>query len=759
MVRGSGNIVMKKLAPAMVLLLACVSRVHAQQPLTVDPAGVLRELTFFSSLYPRTEGSPGEQRAIDHITERLSVLGIPYTRQSFQDLEGAHSFSSSIEVSIPGAIQDELLFIVPLDHPDGAAADADGSINLALALGIIEAMKGKTPPISVRFLFLGGEFGTDAGYPIGTKQFLSEFYPDYAVSALYVDFESIPNRTNITSGGTRIVAPYWLINRCTTAMDSGGLFYLERGNENQIFRLGLISHPPEIDPYLQAGYPSLELSGIGGTLSPDRDAEWVGSFEQFFASFLAQNASGFPTSWDRHYLFFQARFFSFILTEPQYIFVVIAVLALLLAYPIIYTDRFYRYIRTIGRNIFSIPLLLLVVFLFLLAGTFLVQGIFLVRNFPDLWRQAPLLFFACKITAALFLFALLYRFLAVLPFSRNGRFYSAGAILVFVVDSIVLGLFDFSLAYYFVWALAWSVLFSLVPSRLLKTAFLLISTAFLVKAGVDVFTLPALDVVRVLLLSKIKGNLVIALILLPFLFMIIRLDLMFRHPAKNRAIAIVRALDTILGLGALSLVVVLIRFAPFGPGSPQPIVAEETVNVNANVRVVTVTSPAPLGKLAVDAGTERFAIATRARRFRMNVPGSESLLSTDVQAASFLDRKQIDLTVDPVGTPIRASVTLTSKNEIIIFDANFPFSYNPGSTTAEIHIGQNPPVPLDVQFTLPQDAVVVVTVRIEYTTLPDTLEVHGDNIAVQRRLVVTKQLTIGGNARVADPGDAARGRG
>ncbi|HUZ18265.1 MAG TPA: hypothetical protein VMV68_07745, partial [Spirochaetia bacterium] len=525
---------MKRALAAAVFLVAALNCAHAQPVVTLRPSAVLNELKLFSSMYPRTEGSAGERAAIGNITSSLDRLGVRYTQQSFEDIEGTHSYSSSIDVSIRGKKPDELLFIVPIDQPLNASKANDGSINLALALGMIESLSRTVPPISLRFLFLGGEFGAGPAYPIGTKQFLDNFYPDFPVIALYLDFRSVPNRTNITSGGIRIVAPYWLINRCSSAMDQAGLYYLVRGNENQIFRLGLVSSPPAINPYLQQGYPALELSGIEGSLPADRYTDWVSSFEQFFNNFLEANSSGFPTAWDKHYLFFQIRSFSFIVPERAYVLIVIVLLGLVLAYPIIYRERFLRYLTTIGRNVLSIPLLLAVAFVFLLLGTLLVEGIFVVRNFPTMWRQAPFLFFSCKVAAALFLFALLYRFLKVLPFSRNGRFYGAAAILLLLMDSIVLGLFDFSLAYYFVWALMWSVLFSMVRSRALKIVILAISTAWLLKAIVDVFTLPALDVIRIMILSRISGNAIIAIVILPFLFMIIRVDMMFRHPRRKQ---------------------------------------------------------------------------------------------------------------------------------------------------------------------------------------------------------------------------------
>lgn len=715
----------------------------AQGPVAVKPSTVLSELAFFQKQYPRTEGSQGEKRSLEHIKKRLESLGIAYSQQGFHNLEGAYSFSSSIEVNIKGARPDTLLVIVPVDSPPHATKDNSGSINLALALGMIELMHKSTLPVSVRFLFLGGEFGSGPSYPIGTRQFLANFYPDYPVVALYLNFDHIPGRTDITAGGRRIVAPYWLIQRSSAAMDRAGLFYLLRGNENQIFRLGLINNPPLINPYLEAGYPALELSNLGGKLPKAEEAHWVASFLTYINDFLEASRSGFPTHWDHHYLFFQARFFSFILTERDYVLLVILILGLLLAYPIVFPERFLHYLRTIGRNLLSIPLLLALVFVFLLLGTLLIDGISTIRDFPTLWTHAPLLFFVCKIAAALFLFALLYRFLKRLPFSRTGRFYSAASIFLLLVDSIVLGILDFSLAYYFVWALVWAALFSITRLRWLKALFLIISTTWLLKALYDIFTLPALDAVRIILQSRVNGNIIIALIILPFLFMIIRLDFLFRHPNRTRGgITIIRALDSMLGIATAALFAYLTTFTVYGPGKPQPIDVTETMNLNAATRTIDLVSPAPIGKIALTTRDLSQSINTKSRHYTTTVAGTRPILKEQTSASAFLDREHFDLHIEPVGKPTTVSITLSSKKQIVIFDANFPFSYSEQGLRAEIHIGTNPPFPLDIQFTLPQKSDITVTLRLTYAVLPYPIHVSGKDVTVRKSLIAVDSFPL-----------------
>ncbi len=734
---------MKKLALAASLLSLTILRAGAQG--TGVPPTPSQDLAFFEAQFPRTEGSAGERAALARIAARLEEIGEPFERQSLSDLVAVHSYSSSIEAVVKGARPDELLVVVSLDQGPGASRGADGSINLALALRLIEVLRNRVPPITVRFLFLGAQSGEGPAYPIGSRQFLANYFPDHPVAVLYLSFRGVPSRVLVTAGGRRIIAPYWLINRVTESFDRSGLFYLLRGNQTQIFRLGLIDTPPAIDPFLEADYPSIELSDAAGAPSGRSVASWAETFERFFREFLELNSGGFVTTWDRHYLFFQARFFSFILTEEQYVLLLLAVLSLALLYPLVFKERFERYLGALVRHLPSLPLLLAVVFVFLFLSTLLLVGITLIRNFPTLWQHAPFLFFALKVLMAVFLLALLFRILRALPFARSARFYDAAVVFLLLVDIAVLALIDISLTYYLLWAFMWALLFVAAPWRLVKALCMVVSTAWLVKAAVDIFSLPALDAIGVVLLSRVRGNLLIALNILPFLLMVIRLDFLFRRDRRRRRRAFVRIAEALLGAGSLALALYLCAFAPYDARHPQPVTVRESVDLTARTRSISLSSPAPIrGVTFKVSGNGARTVTTRSREYSAALAGLPEVLSVEKSESTFLDRREVDLTLRPVGEPSKVLVTLASKQEIVIFDSNFPFSYDPTSNTARILIGRNPPFPLPVQFTLSQGSAVEITIELRYDSPPYPIEVTGKNIQATKELVVRERLALSG---------------
>ena len=210
-----------------------------QSVLPPDSREVLDDYYTIRSMYPRLEGSVGERQLLEFIEQRLRYLRVPYSRLDFSESDKNHSFSSCLVADIRGQREDTLILAIPINHPPEIEGELDGSINVAMALGIIEHISRETPPLSVKILFLGAEYGQTADYPMGSRLFLRDFFPDYRVMCLYLNFKRIPSRLYVRGVARGIEAPYWLLDRCTEALEETDLFFLIRGNENQIFRIGL----------------------------------------------------------------------------------------------------------------------------------------------------------------------------------------------------------------------------------------------------------------------------------------------------------------------------------------------------------------------------------------------------------------------------------------------------------------------------------------------------------------------------------------
>jgi hypothetical protein len=727
---------------ACLLLLTGSAALFSQSALPPDSRAVLEDYRTIRSMYPRLEGSNGERQLLEFVGQRLEFLRVPYSRLDFSESDKNHSFSSCLVADIRGQREDTLILAVPINHPPETQGEFDGSINVALALGIIEHISRKTPPLSVKILFLGAEYGQTADYPMGSYLFLRDFFPDYRVMCLYLNFKRIPSRLYLRGGARGIEAPYWLLDRATEALEETDLFFLIRGNENQIFRIGLTSERTIVEPYLLADYPAVSFEGEYSDLDPLQQENWIFSFNLFMTEFLHAFADGIPETWDRHYLFFQARGFYFSISERAYLVILLVVLGGILTYGLVFTRRLRKYLRILAHNIWALPLFFLFIFALLFLSTWLIEGILRARNMVRLWEELPLLFLVFKLAVPLAMLFILLSVIKRLPIPRRGSFYSAGALLFLLLDIVVLAVINISFTYYFLWAFTFALLFSAVSYRPLKVLLFLASPYWIVKSIVELFTLPRLEFCRILLLSKVGGNLLLTVILIPFILMFIRLKFIF-PPVRITSDKLRSRLTA--GLFALVLIGLLSTFfvySPYRGGRPQPISAVYVIDEVRDEKYLELSSPAPLRNVRALNGSEKISIDTRSSMYRLPLVSQAEYLETDISSVGFLDRKNVSLNLDPWSEPYSVGLSITSDREFVLFDANFPYTRTPDGKEYTILIGVNPPLPLDVELTVPRNRTFTVEVTLEYLQPPEGYILTGESVSVSNRLKFRKDLEL-----------------
>lgn len=720
----------------LLFIFAAIPAVFCQNSLPPDIEKTIADINTIHGFYPRLEGSEGEKKLIRFITKRLEYIHARYSLQDFSNSDLVHSFSKNIVVDIPGRLKDTLILAVPLNHSSKEPEKYDGSINIAIALAFIQQLMHTKPPVSVKVVFLGAEYGEGSNYPMGSRLFLRDFEPDYKVVAVYMNIRKAPSRLYIGGGAKGIVTPYWLLDKSTTALKKTDIYFLVRGNENQIFRMGLTKKTTIIEPYLKADYPAISFSGEYDRMPPDGRKNFIFSFNLFLNTLLNEFKSGFPESWDKHYLFFQAKNFYFIIPEENYIIILLAMFLLSVLYALIFPERIKRYVKTIKKSIWTFPVILSVTFVILTLSTLILEGITYLRRFPTIWEYLPLLFLAEKAAIALFLYAVLYNILKKLPFSRNGSFYSASALLFFLIDTVILAVINISFTYYFLWAFFFALLFTISPYRIIKVLLFLASPYWIIKATLELFTLPSLDFCRVVLFSRIWGNILLAVIIVPFIFLLIRLGLIVpparraRRKKKRGADKYKRVRDIAIFFGFLSLLFftyLFIFFKPFNGKTAQPIAALETINITNKTNNLIITSPAPIGEIEYRTGKNTIKVNTKSRKYITPLQGIPSLIHFTSQSVAFLNRNNYELETQLKGNPSKVEVVISSNKEFVLYDANFPFKRDKSGKSYSIFIGVNPPVPLILQFTLPKGFQFDIRFKVNYRNPPVPLSVTGKN--------------------------------
>ena len=738
---------MRKTVALIVCLLAAVS-VHAVDAESADVGEeIRRHEEFLRKQFPRPDGSTAEERVIGYIRETLDEHGIAYQTKDFADFKEGHSFSRVIEATLPGDRPGSLIIAVPLNHPYGVSGEEGGAVNLSLALTAAAYFAGRDLPVTVKLLFLGGEYTPGGKRQMGTELFLRDFYPEHGAVVMYLRFSGYPEQVAVRTGGNGRVTPYWLINRCSSSMESAGLSYNVLGNENQIYRLGISRAPNFSLPYLKHGLPALEFVETGGGGDGEvHEAEkgaWVQTFFTFLDSFLEKSGGSFPEEWDRHYLYFKLSDFSFILPEGAYILFLIGLFTSFLILAIFIRKRIGRYRRILFRKSWALVLLFVMIFSFLFLATLIVRGVSVIRGYPQLWEQNPLLFFAFKIVAAFSFFFLMYRLVKRVPFPGIRSFYSASAIVFFLLLILITSVVNVSLSYYFVWALYWAVLFSLFQNRFAKLFCFLLAPALLIKGIYDLFLLGSEDALGFLIVSPLYGNLFFSLLILPFALMIIRVIRAFRDTAQIRHELHGWILYALPAASFVVLITYSFLFTPYTKEEPRIINVHETIDTELMDRKLSLASKAPLGTVEIE-GVEEYQDldAGRARSALQYADTIPELVRTEIEVKRFLDRKYLTISVTTVGEPVEMNATVLSEGELILYDSNFPFSQDPEAGRAAIYIGAYPPDPLHLEIVIPAEYDYELKLETVYKKLPYTLSVTSENAAAEKQLTYTTWVRL-----------------
>ncbi len=696
------------------------------------------------SIYPRNEGSRQEKDLFTLLEKRLDDLHLAYTSHDFQRSEHHHSFSRYLDVTVRGIKKDTIIICVPVDNSPQSTNVTDGSVNIALALAFLKYLSETQPPVTVKVLFLGAEYGKEEYYPMSSRLFLNSFFPEYNVLVVYLNFKKVPGTVIIKCGANGIVAPYWLITKCSEALNTANVSFLVQGNQNQAFRTGLSDERTMIAPYLHGGYPAVCLEGESEPLGAAQTSDWLVSINFFLRDFLTSVGKGIPgkQEWDYHYLFFQIFDISFILSEKNLIVIIIIIISVMIAYAFLRPNKLKKYILTLKNNLWNIPVFFGLVLIILFISTLLLNILLVIKGFPDLWTFIPAVFFITKIMLCLLFSTLAYMFLKRYGFSKNGSFYTTASLLFLILTVFIIALINISFTYYFLWALFFIFLFSISKRRVIKIILLLLSQIWIVRAVVDFFSLPELQICKAFIFSPIIGNLLFTIVIIPFILLLIRIRFLFRYSKKKTG----HSTSLILGINLLVAVLILtgyiILYTPFNGGNPQFVTAERQIDYDKKINSLILSSGAPLGKFQVTYGRREYFIDTLAREIDIPLTVYPELLSYNLESVGFLNRKNITVVLKPQGDPLKIEVKVSSEKEFVLYDANFPYSRERSGTEYTVYIGKNPPNPLKLELTLPKDGVFTIILTISYDKPPLTLSIHDSDLALHSTLVLNKSIDI-----------------
>lgn len=725
---------MRRPLAALVLLAACRAAAAA-------PDGgerLARDVAAVEAFFPRSEGSSGEAALLAWLGARLAEMGIAATRFGFDESPSGYSYSSCLSARVEGRLDDTLLVVAPLNHPDGADADSSGSVNVALALELLRLARERRPEVSLVALFLGAEYGDGEGYPMGSALYLRDAAPTQAPAAvLYLAMASGSAPVLVRASGRGAGAPGWLLERGTSALADAGVPYRLRVGDLVIDRLGLGAQPSIVEPWLLAGVPAVALEDGGGASAGEAGGT-AATLARFLERFLALSADGLGEAWDNHYLPITARGRTFVAGEPVWVAATAGLLALLLLFSLVFARGLKKYARALARTGWMLVPLLGLAVAALAAATLSLEGLLAARDFPTLWTWRPGLFLAAKLAAAVLLAVAVALPVARLRIERHASFLSAASLLLLLVDVLVVTAVDVSLVAPFLWAFCWVFLASRARRRVGKLLLFLPSALPIVAGFAAALAAPSPPLAGFLLFSRWWGNLLIAVLALPFLLFLLRIGLALPARAGRRAAsAIALALPAAAALG---LAIWAAAWSPFTPSSPRPVTVSQAIGADGANRL-DVDSPVPLGAVTVsDRGTER-TVAAAGREATIDLAPSAASVAVDRQMIASLGRVNVTLAIGAPAPVRRLAAVLSSPDDFVLYDCSFPF-VREAEGRYRLFAGAFPPSPLPLALTLPEGGVYRLDLELQLDSPLLGVRVSVPSSRIEERVRIDARVDI-----------------
>lgn len=681
-----------------------------------------------STLGSLEENSESELAFLTFAETLFKENKIQYSFDDLTSVKDEHSFSRSLYAFFPGKRSDTLTIIIPMDYVAVSPLALDfqtskvlnsknDALSLSLSLALALSKSSLENEISVRLAFLSAEnrfsFG-QVGTMVGTRSLVNNLDRDVPNMVLYLSCNALPERYVLKNFASNIVSPFWLFDRILKARNATSFPLDIEANKNQLYRINLNDNPTRIEPFLHEGISGFELEGLG--LSKDIEST-VNNFSLFFDKFLEQNNAGFIERWDLHYFVMNIAGSFIVLREQNLLIIVLSIITFF-----IFAFMVFSYFRRKSFNAFVGGFfkssLSIFTYFFACLGIWMLSGAIIsivlsLGGTPSLWVNNPQIFVLFKMFGFVFLFlplSFLLRRITLVP--ETISFYGFAALLLLFCDILLFSAIDISFSYYFIWALSASVISVLIKNRYVGLLGFLIAPLGLFQFMIDLFLKPELKPFRYLLSSALNVSILCAFIILPFVLLFTRCLLLFyiRPSLKTKNLIVLSSVSLLFYI--LSFTVVF--FISSRESSPKSITMQSSVNDVTGIGFASLQALSKLGSLTFTVNSLSTNFTENSDTKKLDFIDEKNIISLKKSETFFLGRKRIVANILAKGNPYKISLSLKSKDNLVIYDSNFPFTYGSQGNTLVFQIGINPKLPLVVDFTLQENQTLSYEVYAYY---------------------------------------------
>ncbi|AEJ62089.1 hypothetical protein Spith_1830 [Spirochaeta thermophila DSM 6578] len=554
---------------------------------------------------------------------------------------------------------------------------------------------------------------------------------------LYLDISHPASSLTLHTTASARKAPPWLLSALLRA--AGPSLSIQTLPSIPAQTLSLLA--PDDIPYASLLTPLYTHDLPSAVLTPAAPSTDPTPLLDFLTTLITTLPPTPPRTWENHYLAIPLNAGHLIVIhEHHYLILLLAGITAALLFGFFRFRHLRRYLSIMKRGWFMTPLL------FLATGAFLLLGTILLRSIAGFHRYDAFLLhhlqasFLLKISLTVFLISTLLFLLRIfsLPLMRVTHYYTAAAILLLALDIALFGSIMLPLAIVFLWALLCATGFSVTRSRLLRLLLFLLSPLWIVYTLWWILSTPAPP--SLLLTPPAAGDLLMAFLLLPFLLLLFRLDILLHRPATKVGTLLLLSL-TLFGLATALLTTHLLLTPTFTEETPRPVHVVEYIDETE--RRITVESPAPLSGLILTYDTA-WKPLPETRTFSLTTPAPPSPLLLSTREHRFLNRLRIDLTIESTLPLDACHLTLESEEGLPLLETTFPFEFDTDRKRALVVISPVPSLPLTLPLYIPHGRPITLTVRALTRSNPGAPSISSPLVKVETHTVYIRTLTLGG---------------
>lgn len=701
------------------LFLFCLSALSAQDSFEQT----MEQLKPFCPAQEHSEQADWIQK---YIKQKLEKNSIPYTEIPLNTLKDCHSFASNISVVLPGTDDKRLVFAVPM-------AEHSSPVGIALALELAEHFSKREHSSQIQIIFLGADF-------IGSKV-AAEKLKEEKNTLIYLNFKGVPDRIILQTGNREHITPYWMVNGCNNSMHKVKLNYDLKPEQNILYSIGMIPEPSPLDIYLDAGITSLMMYGNTGKM-PQNSAIWAESYIRFVEEFEKLDFSQQEHE-DQNYFIMNIGDIYYILTELQIMIFFLIATGSILFYIILHAKQAKNYVHIFIKNFFIVFWTTMMLFIFFQMSTWFSQLFLMITRLDTQWQTIIPELISLKVLITVVFLILLLPTYSQFKQHNLGNFYSGSAVITAILDMVIFMAIDFSFAAYFTWSLLCIFVFAVANRRYIKFLCMMLSGLFFIRTIHGILFYPALNLCHDLIFSSMWTNLYLAVFVLPFIFMGIRIFYVIPLKSELR-----HSLSKALGFTALVvLTVIAVRFiylyTPFNDRNRQLVNATEFYDLDGNSGTLTLESNYKLGELDIKTGDEEIAVSSKEKKLIYDIHKPQEEVSVWASTSRFLERKTIEINVATKGKPDELHITFIAPekdDKIIILDSTYPYRIQ--NNTVSFFIGKNQPMPFDMKITTHKGSTFDAQIEICYSTLPFDFLFTGENKYCKPSLILSKRLSF-----------------